>query len=862
MSRLKTHGHEAKWTLPKHGVHFRSAGVSTSGKVAALFSGQGSQYTQMFEDAAMNWPQVRTAISEMDAASVEARPAGTPLVSETLFPREAYGSETKPDHDKVMQDTLHAQPCTTAVSVGAYDVLAAAGCKADFTAGHSLGELAALYAGGVLDRTKACDLVCHRATAMAASAKEAKGQAMAAVIGPGASDLVVSGANVWLANINEPSQVVISGAESAVASESAKLSAAGFRVVPLKVSGAFHTPLMKSASSVFEARVRDATSAFKPATAKVYSNVTGSAAYNGSAAESVALLSKHMVSSVKWVEQVRAMHRDGARVFVEFGPRSTLTKFVEKILPAAADTIVVSVNGSKDKSSDLQLREAAIQLAVFGVPITNFDPWGVPNAYKLGANPEVPPPKKSKGMLKLSAATFVAPRTHRALEAAMTDGYKLSGNVVASSGPSSGEMQAKTREIAKLKQEADESKKAAESLAKKLKAAEAALDAARADAETAKSQAAVAAARPLPAAPPPPAAAAAPASGVSAQDATDCVLSVLAAKTGYEPDMIEMDMNLETELGVDSIKRVEILSEVQKQLNVEAQNVAALSRTQTVGEVVEAMIKELGAVAGSAPPAAAVAKSVAGAVDTACDDAIAAATDVTLTFAATEEIALPAQLSLKFSPSRPVLLVDDGSALTAEIAKELLSKPGCSVVVLSFSKAPAVALPSAATRVFVADRSEAALEKAVNDITPCGLIYQHSGTDAADEHTQLRWAILAAKHVSPHLESFKATGRPFFVGLASMGNDGKLGLVNPSSGAFDSTPGLPDVLRAQRGAIFGEPASSLSAPRVSADHPAARPAARPAAHPPRYAPSPHPIPHTVARLGCEPLGATTAPRCL
>merc|ERR1719201_1864980 len=91
--------------------------------------------------------------------------------------------------------------------------------------------------------------------------------------------------------------------------------------------------------------------------------------------------------------------------------------------------------------------------------------------------------------------------------------------------------------------------------------------------------------------------AAAPSSGVSAAEATRVVLAVLAAKTGYEPDMIEMDMSLETELGVDSIKRVEILSDVQKQLNVEAQNVAVLSRTQTVGEVVEAMIAELGAAA-------------------------------------------------------------------------------------------------------------------------------------------------------------------------------------------------------------------------------------------------------------------------
>merc|ERR1719456_211105 len=104
------------------------------------------------------------------------------------------------------------------------------------------------------------------------------------------------------------------------------------------------------------------------------------------------------------------------------------------------------------------------------------------------------------------------------------------------------------------------------------------------------------------AAPSAPAAAAAPSSGVSPAKATEVVLAVLAAKTGYEPDMIEMDMALETELGVDSIKRVEILSDVQKELNVEAQDVAALSRTQTVGEVVEAMIKELGA----SPAAAAV----------------------------------------------------------------------------------------------------------------------------------------------------------------------------------------------------------------------------------------------------------------
>merc|ERR1719440_1966171 len=129
------------------------------------------------------------------------------------------------------------------------------------------------------------------------------------------------------------------------------------------------------------------------------------------------------------------------------------------------------------------------------------------------------------------------------------------------------------------------------------------------------------------------AAAAAPSSGsaVSPAKATEVVLAVLAAKTGYEPDMIEMDMALETELGVDSIKRVEILSDVQKELNVEAQDVAALSRTQTVGEVVEAMIKELGG-AGAAPVAAAAPSAPAAAAAPSSGSAVspAKATEVVL----------------------------------------------------------------------------------------------------------------------------------------------------------------------------------------------------------------------------------------
>ena len=109
------------------------------------------------------------------------------------------------------------------------------------------------------------------------------------------------------------------------------------------------------------------------------------------------------------------MHRDGARVFVEFGPRSTLTKLVSHILPASNDLCIVAVNPSKDKSADLQLREAAAQLAVFGVPLADFDPWGVPNPFKLGRPGVAQKPPARVPPMRLKASTFVAPRTKKAL---------------------------------------------------------------------------------------------------------------------------------------------------------------------------------------------------------------------------------------------------------------------------------------------------------------------------------------------------------------------------------------------------------------------------------------------------------------
>ena len=484
------------------------------------------------------------------------------------------------------------------------------------------------------------------------------------------------------------------------------------------MSGAFHTPLMQPAGNAFNAQLSAAQGSFKPtAGTKLYSNVTGEPAYASGGAASVDVLGKHMTSSVQWIKQVRSMHRDGARVFVEFGPRSTLTKLVGQILPAANDLCIVAVNPSKDKSADLQLREAAAQLAVFGVPLADFDPWAVPNPFKLGrpgvakkAPSRVPP-------MRLKASTFVAPRTKKALEAVMNDGYKVSGTVVASVGPTDAELKTATREVDAAKAEAVAAKREAAAATTKLAEAERALRMAQSSSGGSAPQPA-AGARPAP-----PVASPRPNGGASARES-----------------------------------------------------------------------------------------------DAAARDALAATDEVSLTYASTEALAPPAALALAFASNRPLLLVDDGTPFTPQLATQLLAQKGCRVVVLSFSagKPLFAPLPAAAARVELADRSEKTLEAAIARVVkehgaPAGFVYTHSEQDArtADEHTQLRWALMAAKHLKTHLQtpppaSTEGVGRCLFLAIARMGNEGRLGVENAGTGGFAAASDpLPGVLQAQRGAAFG-----------------------------------------------------------
>jgi hypothetical protein len=240
---------------------------------------------------------------------------------------------------------------------------------------------------------------------------------------------------------------------------------------------------------------------------------------------------------------------------------------------------------------------------------------------------------------------------------------------------------------------------------------------------------------------------------------------------------------------------VEILSEVQNRLGVEAQDVAALGRTRTVGEVVDAMMKELANGRSSVGTG-----SVSAVTNSTSPIGAAANAEVSLAYATTEIIGEPDQLELIQDNSRSVIIIDNGSRTTSEFVNLFESR----AVVLSIRNRRVCTAVPQSKRVEVADYSEGALIEAVQSITarhgtPAGVVYQHD--DEEDDAGQLCWALMLAKHLKSSLQQpvARGTGRSFFIALLRM--DGRLGLDFSKCGS--SVSSRSPLGFAERGAMFG-----------------------------------------------------------
>jgi [acyl-carrier-protein] S-malonyltransferase len=231
-----------------------------------------------------------------------------------------------------LTDTMVAQPLLYLTDWAWGRILLESGLQPDAVAGHSLGEFAALAIAGVFSPEAGLELVVERARIMSGVASARPG-AMAAVLGLPADKCIdaVSAAGIedlWIANDNSPTQIVVSGASESVEAAREVLSEAGARrVVPLAVSGAFHSPMMQPAADAFAEILGGAE--FGDASIPVYQNTDPTPETDGSAIRE--RLIRQMSSPVRWTETMSALTADGPVVLVESGPGSVLCGLAKRV---------------------------------------------------------------------------------------------------------------------------------------------------------------------------------------------------------------------------------------------------------------------------------------------------------------------------------------------------------------------------------------------------------------------------------------------------------------------------------------------------------------------------------------------------
>lgn len=356
--------------LRQRGIHLED--VPCDGQLAFVFTGQGSQYIDMGLDLAAAFPIVAQTFAEADA--VMTPQLGRPLTE--LIRRDPALTEEE-QFDRLRQTEI-SQPATLTIDVAILRLLAGFGVRPDVVAGHSLGEYGAAVAAGMLSFEDALVAVSARGREMAAVKLPDFGKMAGVATNVETVEAVLAEipGYVVAANKNCPTQTVIAGESEAVEAAIEAFRSRGLTVHPLPVSHAFHSRIVAPASEPLR-RVLSGLDLREPRR-RITTNVNSRYYPKGEGARDAAIdiLARQVASPVEWIAQVERMYADGARVFVECGPKRALAGFVVNILKHRPHRALYT--NQPKRGGVLSFLDALASLFALGFPVTGAvgaGPW-------------------------------------------------------------------------------------------------------------------------------------------------------------------------------------------------------------------------------------------------------------------------------------------------------------------------------------------------------------------------------------------------------------------------------------------------------------------------------------------------------